>query len=204
MADSFRKLCEICKPDTRSEHWAIIDPDMGKFRLIKIEDIYSQLEKIELHKGVPKQVRTHFDTTRNLLLYSWFVYRLMPVAEWHASASLELALKIKSNGKVKGLKKLIELAIENGWIKNERFSVWRSAKQSYEQRKVMMEEFFNKIKSESTQVHDGEFDYEYIEVLKNTIPPIRNVYAHGANFLHGGAYLHLEIVSEFINQLFEN
>ncbi|MBW7992378.1 MAG: hypothetical protein FVQ84_20510 [Planctomycetes bacterium] len=204
MADSFQKLCEIAKPDPRSEHWAIIDPDMGKLRMIKIEDIYSQLEKLELHTGVPKQVRTHFDTTRNLFLYSWFVYRFMPVAEWHASASLELALKIKSNEKKKGLRKLIELAIENGWIKNEGVSVWKSAKQSYEQRKVMMEEFFNQIKSETTQVYNSEFDYDYIEVLKDTIPPIRNVYAHGKNFLHGGAYLQLQIVSDFINQLFED
>jgi len=46
-----------------------------------------------LNDTVPEKIREHFETTKNLLLYSWFVYRFIPVAEFHAATTLEYALK---------------------------------------------------------------------------------------------------------------
>lgn len=203
MSDSFRKLCELTTPDRRSEMWGVIDPDTGEFRSIKIEDIHSRLEELELHEGVPEKVRTHFDTTRNLFLYAWFVWRFRAVAEWHASATLELALKIKTEGRVKYLPNLIDHAIRNGWVKNEGFSAWQSAKQRYEEQRIFMKEILLRAKSESNRADDDGFNYDYVEILSKGLPYLRNEYAHGSNMLGPGIYHHLLTVSEFINQLFE-
>lgn len=203
MSDSFRKLCELTTPDPRSQMWVVPDPDTAELRSIKVEDIHSQLEELELHEGVPERVRTHFDTTRNLFLYSWFVYRFRSVAEWHASATLELALKIKTEGKVKYLPNLIDHAIRNDWVKNEGFSVWQSAKQDIERRNMIMKELLTQAGLESNPANDEESNYDYMMILRDSLPYIRNKYAHGSNMLGPGTYLHLLIVSEFINQLFE-
>ena len=203
MPDSFKKLCELTKPDPRSEMWCIFDPDTKNSRDIKIEDVYLQLKRLELHKGVPEKVRIHFDTTRNLYLYSWFVYRFTSVAEWHASATLEFALKIKAGGKKEGLRKLIKHAIDHGWIRNEKFTVWQREKQIYEYHKSTMEQLSKEIASDTNQVQDDEFHYEYLNVLEELIPAIRNMYAHGSNMFGIGPFGHLITVSEFINQLFD-
>jgi hypothetical protein len=202
MSDSFRKLCDLTKPDPRSEMWLVTDPNTGQFRSKKIEDLYSQIEKLVLHEGVPEKVRTHFETTRNLFLYSWFVWRFRAVAEWHSCATLELALKIKTKGKIKYLPKLIDYAIENGLVKNEGFSVWQSARERFEQNKITMKEFLRQMVLESKQSLDEEFNYDYMGILKESIRYIRNEYAHGSSKLGLGQYLSLQIVSEFINQLF--
>jgi len=184
--------------------WGLIDPRTGEARSIEIKDIHSQLEKLVLHEGVPEKVRIHFDTTRNLFLYSWFVWRFRAVAEWHAFATLELALKIKSKRERKKnkLSCLINEAIRNGWVKNESFSIWQSAKQGYEEQKIIMKEILTQEELESNQADVDEFIYDYVKILRKGLPCMRNEYAHGSNMLGPGTYVHLLIVSEFINQLF--
>jgi len=78
-----------------------------------------------LNDTVPEKIREHFETTKNLLLYSWFVYRFIPVAEFHAATTLEYALKERTDGKIKGLYRLIDHAVSKGWVKNEGFSNWQ-------------------------------------------------------------------------------
>jgi hypothetical protein len=201
MSDSFRKLCDLTKPDPRSEMWLVADPDTGQFRSKKIEDLHSQIENLVLHEGVPEEVRTHFDTTKNLFLYSWFVWRFRAVAELHACATLELALRIKNGGIKNGLKKLIEEAIENGWVKNEGFSIWQNAKQRYEEHTMIMKSVCTQSGLESNRT-DEEFSYDYVENLGKGLTYLRNKYAHGSNMLGPGTYVDLLIISEFINQLF--
>ena len=205
MSDSFRKLNELTTPDPRSEMWLVADPDTGEARTIEIKDIHSQLEKLELHEGVPEKVRTHFNTTRNIFLYSWYVWRFRAVAEWHAFATLELALKIRSQreGKRNNLSHLIGEAMKKGWVKNEGFSIWQSAKQGYKEQKMIMKLVCPQPESEICDVDDDQFSYNYIKILRKGLPCMRNEYAHGSNMLGPGTYSHLLIVSEFINQLFK-
>ena len=56
---------------------------------------------------------------------------------------------------------------------------------------------------ESNPFHIDEFNYDYVEILREGLPYLRNEYAHGSNMLGPGTYLHLLIVTEFINQIFE-
>ena len=133
-------------------------------------------------------------------MYSWFVFRFIPVAEFHAASTLEFALKHKTEGKIRGLYRLIEHAISQGWVKNEGFSAWRNRKRMNDEQRRIYEEL-NKMTQKEIEFHDEQYDY--LAILKKSIPNIRNEYAHGSSMLHPGGYRKLEICAEFINQLFK-
>ena|SRR2546425_496981 len=87
--------------------------------------------------GVPRVIRVHFETARNLLLYSWFVYPFQQVAEMHAFASVEYALRMRSGLPVgqrgETLGRLLNRAVKEGWVRHEgfqehrRIAEWRAA-----------------------------------------------------------------------------
>ncbi len=91
---------------------------------------YKSVSTFVLSKTVPDDVQSQFNTAKNVLLYTWFVYGFYPVAQFQALSTLELALQErigeaaikKPYGKRRGsLKSYIEYAAKNNWIKNEDF-----------------------------------------------------------------------------------
>jgi hypothetical protein len=201
MTDSFRDLADINKPDSGWEALPVFDPQTGNCRPITVEDIHQRLCKLELNKNVPQQVRTHFDTTRNLLLYSWFVRAFIPVADWHACACLELAMKTKTGGKIRYLPNLIRYAIDQGWIKNEAFSRWRAGKDVFEDNLQWQRQLYEDLGIPFDPPNGGAFGWDYVSVLLEFLRSVRNEYAHGSTAFYGGA-VSLNVVVEFINQLF--
>jgi len=199
--DTLKELSEVLKPDPRSEMYSIFDQESGALRTKAIEDHYAIVSKFILHDGVPEKIREHFETTKNLLLYSWFVYRFIPVAEFHAATTLEFALKERTGGKIRGLYKLIDHAVSKGWVKNEGFSNWQHRERVREEQESMYRQL-SKLTENEIEFHDEPYDY--VEKLKETIPYLRNAYAHGSSMLYPGGYGKLEICFEFINQLYEN
>lgn len=198
--DKLKDLDEILEPDERSSMFGIYFDEQGNTREKTIDDHHAIVSRFVLHDGVPEKIRQHFETTKNLLLYSWFVYRFIPVAEFHAASTLEYALKIKTEGKMRGLYRLIDHAISKGWVKNEGFRAWNERERMREEEKRLREEF-GKLTEAEAQFHDEPYDF--VEKLKETLPYLRNAYAHGSNMLHPGGYGKLEVCAEFINQLFE-
>lgn len=199
----FKKIEEVNVPDTRMERQEIFDSKSGAFRNITFADYYRSVSGITLHVGVPDGVHSHFDVAKNLLLYSWYVYRFLMVAEMQASASLELAIKEKcareNEPQKRGLKNLIGLAESKCWVKNDGFSMWQRVKEGAEKyredRKILCE-------IAGIPYVEVPFSYDYIAVIKDSIPYIRNYYAHGAKGYGPGGHLRLQICAEFINQLF--
>lgn len=51
--------------------------------------------------------------------------------------------------------------------------------------------------------NDQDRDWNYLAVLLDVLPEIRNAYAHGSTVLHNRVLGTLELVSEMLNQLFE-
>ena len=198
--DTLKELSEVLLPDPRSEMYKILDPETGKLRTKTIEDHYAIVSKIILHDGVPEKIREHFETTKNILLYSWFVFRFIPVAEFHAATTLEYALKHKTEGKIRGLNRLIEHAISEGWVKNKGFNIWQHHERMREEEKKMYDEL-GVLSEKDAKFYDEPYDY--LEKLKESIPSLRNIYAHGSSMIHSGGYAKLEICAEFINQLYE-
>jgi hypothetical protein len=90
--------------------------------------------------------------------------------------SVEFALKEKS-GKKASFRSLIKLAVDNGWIKDEGFTIARCQKRPQEN--------------------------SYVETLVEVMPKLRNDLAHGSNMLHNNCMSSLRICAEFINQLYE-
>ena len=177
----------------------VYDESEGNFRKKEIEDLHARLNEITFHALVPDAIKNHFITTKHLLLYSWFVYRFIPVAEFHAMSSLEYALKIKTGKKKWGLKKLISHAVKNGWVKDHDFEIHRQAQERKKAHTEMIKESFNIDYGDEIEAEEGQ----YTAILIQSIPYLRNVYAHGSNTIAPQGYRTLKICAEFINKIFE-
>ena len=87
--EEFRAFDEIAVPDDRQQFFEHFDSELGDFRSSRLDEHHQEIAAIELHEGVPDDIRRQFDNARNLLLYAWFVYRFTPVAELHAYTTTE-------------------------------------------------------------------------------------------------------------------
>src|SRR5712664_3216432 len=111
--EMLKPLSEVCEPDVRYKNRVDLDMTTGAFSETTIESLYSVIEVIALGKTVPEEVRNHFDTARNLALYSWFVYSFNVVVAMHAFSSLEMALRMKSGDKKTPFRILLDKAFNN-------------------------------------------------------------------------------------------
>lgn len=190
--DTLKAFDELLEPDSRQKHFAVVNRHTGEARPLTLRDNYEAIESVSLDPCVPDEIREHFDTARNLLAYSWFVYRFNQVAELHAFASLEFALKTKCGDSQKGLRKLLETAVERGWILDSGFRHYRLS---------AIENISDDVEDSTNS--DAKDVQEYCRLLVETMPFIRNELAHGSQMLHPNGLMTLEIVADLINQLFE-
>jgi hypothetical protein len=160
------------------------DPVTGVLRPVKVSDLHDAVSAFSLHAGVPEDIVQHFETVKNVYLYSWFIYRFQPVAELQSLACLEFALRERLANEIRagnlrdkrpGLQNMMKYAIENQLVKNEGFARW--------------------IQAEDTQ-------WDLLASLQNALPQIRNDYAHGTYSLTPTSLGIIELVHEIINQLF--
>lgn len=82
---------------------------------------HRRIEALRLGSGCPTDVQISFDRARHVLLYAWFEYELLVVAESLACATFELALKHKLYGSEYqsergALKKHIDKARQSGLL----------------------------------------------------------------------------------------
>jgi hypothetical protein len=94
--ESLKNFDEIYLPDVRHRNRVNVDTSTGEVSEFKLDDIYSLIEAVCLNDNVPEEIRSHFETAKNLIIYSWFVYSFNTVAALHALASLEMAVKAKT------------------------------------------------------------------------------------------------------------
>lgn len=210
-------------PDPRTLAFKRINFETREERFLTIDDYHKNVEPYELHEGVPENVRIHFDTARNIYLYAWLVYRFYPVAEHHAYISIEYALREKIGeecgahpdypGKKPTLKPLLRYAIDHELLKNENFEAYRSrgeirSRQRYEmeKRQEMQDKGLSEITLDYSEVEITEedlADYDYLEVILEAIPNLRNDYSHGSSTLHNHAINGIKIAWEIISQLYD-
>ena len=194
----------------------------------------------ELPLAVPKGVRLHFDTARNLYLYAWFVYRFHVVAEQQALATLELALRsrlrekgvLDSDGVLMskkipsphapaparkqrlspaGLHKLLQVAIEQGLVANDRFTRRQQwAEQLAEERARIEQIQFMSANNISEMAIDEaatiptaeELAHDWLGEFQQILPGMRNDYAHGSERLHASVLRTFAVVAELVTQLY--
>ena len=51
-------------------------------------------------------------------------------------------------------------------------------------------------------ITDEDRRFDYVEILVDVLPKIRNDYAHGSGSIHRGVYTTLELTMEIINQVY--
>ena len=211
----------VCEPDPRSTMFVGLDLTNGTSHAIELADHHEQISGYVLHAGVPEDIVLQFETARNVYLYSWFVYRFYPVAEHQSLACLELALRERlkeeiRTGKIKGkrptLRPLLNYAIEHGLVKNEGFATWRNRGEINSRQRVRMEKFREMSEKKLTEMTWDEsdikitaedLDWDYVKMLPDMLPMLRNDYAHGSTELNNWALRSIQIVCEIINQLYE-
>lgn len=223
--EKLRPVQYFFEPDPRSFNFSRYDPVLKKVREYNIEYHHDKIFKFELHQGVPEQVRTLFETARNLYLYAWLVYRFYPVAEAHALACLEFALREKigkevslnenyvRGGKKPTLSPLLRYAVDHKLIKNENFTAWNNRGIINSRQRHLMEKLREAdergldeiiIDDSEATVTEEDLNWDYVGMLHKTLPKIRNDYAHGSTTLHNMVLNSIQIVSEIINQIYIN
>lgn len=141
----------------------------------RLEDLHAHASSITLHKGVPEEIRNQFNVTRNMALYTYFHYSLAPVVQLKTYILIEHALKLRTGEDRTSFKKLLRIAVENGWVHDKGF---RHLK-------------FPTDKN------------EYCRKMIGVFPRLRNDAAHGSNLLMEDCVGHIEKCADYINQLFE-
>ena len=203
--ETLRNVKDMFSSDPRWNGWVRFDSETGTFKSRDINSHRDIVAQCILNLDVPEDVRIQFEISKNLFLYSWYVYRFVMVAQRQAFSSLEFALKIKfgyvnQNGWVPGLKKMIERSIDEGLIKQEGFREGRRRIQEIERRKeenrIYEEQTGHKLWAEPNEEH-----FMQITILEG-IPTIRNWLSHGTSMLYQGVDMHIELCCDFINQLY--
>jgi hypothetical protein len=217
-----KSLDAIHSPDPRSDNQAVLD--IFKPGAIGIDEHHAEVARLTLAASVPEPIRIQFETAKNLYFYAWFVYRFYPVAEHQALTCLELGLRSrfpdqlprkywkKPEGWKPTLRPLLNFAVDIGAIRNEGFRQWREhvnfrARERYsnERRREMIERNLEQIELDYGQAlpNDQDRDFNYLAVLLDVLPNIRNGYAHGSTRLSNQVLGTLELVCEILNQLYE-
>ena len=193
--EGLKSLNRVTEPDPRFGHFVVFDEKINRSRPLQLKDRFAVIAEIKLRPEVPVEIQIHFATAKNLLLYSWFVYRFIAVAEMHACSTVEMALKKITGKKNWYLKRLLEHAVDKGWIVDEGFRRYREILERRREYAKMV----SKVQGEQNRESKGR--NEYVAILAQTIPSLRNMYAHGSDSIHPGGYDTLEICAEIINQL---
>jgi len=213
ISDCLRDTSSATQPDPRTSI-------LGSHEL---KEHWSEIDEIRLNESVPIDIKVQFETVRNLYLYSWFVYRFYPIAEHNAYICLEHALRqrfdkeIPEESKLRNysgklsLRVLLQYAVKEEHIRNERFSIWHH-RVKMRARIRYDEEIFRKMREEGLkeiiiddseiEITDEDRNWDYVSILLKTIPFLRNAYAHGNNMLHNQVLGSIRIVSEIIIQIY--
>ena len=215
--DPLKPLDQVTEPDIRSKWLQIYDP-MDGIRQKTLEDHHGEVASVTLNESAPVGVRQLFENAKNLVLYSWFVYRFHQPAELSAYGALEMALRAKAKsdspkwrgkaGKNKqpSLKTLLVEANNFGWLKNQEFSVWRRHQQRRAYEKAMQkliermqQDGLTEAETPSVEEFEGKIgdeNYDYVRLLSRSVPSTRNRLAYGSQSLHPNSLATLKLCAE--------
>ena len=109
------------------------------------------------------------------------------------------------------LRKLLEYAIEVGALKNENFSAWqtRTRMRARHRRDIEAIKKMEALSLTELEIDDSQFeitpedrDHDYLVQVLDSVPVLRNHYAHGTSALDDKSLSTLRLVAEIVNQIF--
>lgn len=204
MEQLFKSLRKIFETDSINRFWVKILPD-GNQEEYTLDDWYSDIALIRLSGQVPEKIQEQFDTAKNVLLYSWFSYRLRMVALLYSFSVVENALRERlgyNKNKYRGLKRLLTEAIERGFLNDSGFHIPK-VKETVVREEKRNDGILQEIEYSHIPEEDLRQSIKYIEGLCQAIPRLRNSLAHGNICIFPEVLTPIIVHSEIINMLFE-
>ncbi len=110
-----------------------------------------------------------------------------------------------------GLKRLLNYAVKEGHLKNENFALWRHHTEMRARQRTEDEIWeeaqrngLNEITFDETQyeVKDVDRDHDYLGAILESLPWLRNNFAHGTTSLDKQVLGTIKLVAEIINQIY--
>lgn len=219
--DEFKSLESIYQRDPRQNPTKL---DMATFESSDrtIADHHARIAPYTLDETVPENIATQYEVARNIYLYAWHTYRFYMVAEHQALVALEYAIKqavgkkkIKKFGEKRkvggGLAACLRYINEKNLVCNEDFASWQHSRRSHAESQFQMdliremsEKGINEMAydTDDINVEDYPYEHDYLAILSEGLPYIRNTHAHGSSMLHNNVLNVFEIVSTIINKLY--
>jgi hypothetical protein len=210
-----------CIPDVRN--WDRRAVDAGDDWTFSFDDHYNNIREVVLNQAVPEEVVIQFETSKNIYLYAWFVYRFFPVARQHALSVLEFSMRERLDSEIHQTSKyrrgkrgdlylssMLEYCRDNGILKDLGFEVARNRASARAREHHMIETIkrMSEAGIESVEWDEPEIeisaedrDFGHVSTLATNLPKIRNAHAHGSPMLDSHSLGTLKTVSEIINQL---
>jgi hypothetical protein len=193
--ESLKKLSEVSEADPRQALFSRIDPSAPDFfRARTLGDVHALAEAITLNSAVPPNIRDHFETARNLIVYSWFYYPFNVTAQLAAYVSVEYALRERMTDRTTNFGPLLTRAVQLGIINDQGFSI-----PSAQLKRIR--EWNAELPPEMHLAEPSSLS-EYSKAIAADLPRARNSLAHGTTTLHHMGASTVALAAEIINQLF--
>ncbi len=195
LMENLKQIAAFFQPDPRSD--ALVAIDANGVRTMALDDQYVAVANVELHAGVPEDVRSYMETVKTLYLYGWLYYPFYTLAHFLSCTAVEMALHLRfeakyANEKCKpALWRLLQDADDANLLSDGGFPTLPAAQ-------ALMQEIGESL---NAQLATPE---RYVDVLKKSLPKIRNAFAHPKNhtiLMPGMALSGMIRSAEIINQL---
>ena len=174
----------------QKEHFIEADPRSRSLGP-PLETQYELVSYFRVHDGVPESVRSYMHMVVTLWLYGWLYYPFYPLAVFHCTTAVEMALQERFPEKRgRGLKKLLQTARDAGLLADAGFPSLQNRRDT--------------VQAIGAAGVAAAPDPPYVDVLIATLPNIRNRFAHPE--MHtimptGMSVDALILAAEIINQL---
>jgi hypothetical protein len=190
--EKLKSLNELCSPDIRHSFFRVRDETTGEHRERTQVETYERISKIQLHAGVPEDIRSHFAASLNLLAYSWYCYQFNGTAQFMSLVSVEFSLKtLYPSEKYQKFPDLLKRAANENRLNNSKFSFSNINVEGLGTVHLIPPMFFSVEKT-------------YVETLVDNLPKVRNSLAHGVIAIHNFGIESVILCAEIIHQLFES
>ncbi|WP_448213512.1 hypothetical protein [Colwellia sp. MEBiC06753] len=215
--DELRTPVNMASCDKRNHYWGITTPEL----------LYDAVAQFPLNPNVPEGIVAQYDTARNLYLYAFNVYRFYNMAQQQLYSVLELAIKegvgeeklkafinsktTKKRRPQPGLRIYMQYLKEKEVIVNADFPRWHernriAAENAYHEKvsKIMDEQNLKEYPMDYSEIDESQFDvdWDYIQMLCDVIPGLRNSFAHGSKCLNNDVLGFFEDISIIINKIY--
>lgn len=168
--EEFKSLEELTEMD---EKHRLLGTVCGS--IPSLEGMHKHLSQEVLNNEVPDEIKGQFNVAKNMALYSYFFYALVPEVHLKVYTVLEHALRLRINPKKRLMfKALLKHAVSQGWIKDSGFRY----------------------------IENPSSDNKWCESMVDVMPSLRNSKAHGSSMLVGDCLHDLSVCADFLNQLF--